>query len=526
MTENNISNELNADKGLKAKSLNLASSIVVGVSSTAPAYSIAATLGWIVTYAAFQSPAIILLGFIPILFIALAYRELNRETPDCGTTFTWATRVFNPWVGWMGGWGLISASVIAMASAAQIAGKYLFLMFDAETFASSTMWVTGAGCIWLAIFTWVSWKGVTVSAKLQYWLLAIETIVLLIFSVVALAKVYGGDAPLTAVQPDISWLNPFAIQNESGNFSMSAVSGGLVLAVFLYWGWDSAVSLNEETNEPNKTPGRAAVISTVILLGLYALSAIACLAYVGADPLQDSDDVLAQIGALVLGTNFDKILIFAVLTSAAASTQTTIMPTARTLLSMAAFKALPKKFANIHPENKTPGYATVMTGIACIIFFAGLAAISDNVLGDATEAVGLLVAFYYGLTGFAGAWHFRRNPGKTIREFLVRILLPLIGGLILLFVFVRTAIDDADPEWGSTSLNLFGWQVGGIFVIAVSSLILGIILMFGFAVVSPDFFKGKTLNRHTPIIVAEHVYAAESRLSVPDAKENTIIPPD
>ncbi len=526
MTDNVKAIELNSEKGLRAKSLNLASSIVVAVSSTAPAYSIAATLGWIVTYAAFQSPAIILLGFIPILFIALAYRELNRETPDCGTTFTWATRVFNPWVGWMGGWGLISASVIAMASAAQIAGKYLFLMFDAEALASSTIWVTSAGCVWLAIFTWVSWKGVAVSAKLQYWLLAIETIVLLIFSVVALAKVYLGNAPLTAVRPDVSWLNPFAIQNESGNFSMSAVSGGLVLAVFLYWGWDSAVSLNEETDEPEKTPGRAAVISTVLLLGLYALSAIACLAYVGSDPLEDSDDVLAQIGALVLGTNFDKILIFAVLTSAAASTQTTIMPTARTLLSMAAFKAIPKKFANIHPVNKTPGYATVATGIACVIFFAGLAAISDNVLGDATEAVGLLVAFYYGLTGFAGAWHFRRNPGKTIREFLVRIMLPLIGGIILLFVFVRTAIDDADPEWGSTSLHIFDWHVGGIFVIAISSLVIGVVLMICFAFVSPDFFRGKTLNRHTPIIIAEHVYATDGGLSVPDAKENTVIPPN
>ena len=525
MTDNINANEVSSDKGLRAKSLNLVSSIVVGVSSTAPGYSIAATLGWIVTYAAFQSPAIILLGFIPILFIALAYRELNRETPDCGTTFTWATRVFNPWVGWMGGWGLISASVIAMASAAQIAGQYLFLMFDADALASSSVWVTIAGCIWLALFTWVSWKGVTVSAKLQYWLLAIETIVLLIFSVVALTKVYMGNAPLTAVRPDISWLNPFAIHNDSGGFSMSAVSGGLVLAVFLYWGWDSAVSLNEETDEPEKTPGRAAVISTVILLGLYALSAIACLAYVGADPLKDSDDVLAQIGALVLGTHFDKMLIFAVLTSAAASTQTTIMPTARTLLSMAAFKAIPKRFASIHPKNQTPGYATIATGIACIIFFAGLAAVSDNVLGDATEAVGLLVAFYYGLTGFAGAWHFRDHPGKTVREFSVRILLPLIGGLILLFVFVRTAIDDANPDWGSTSFNIVGWQVGGIFVIAISSLLLGVFLMFGFAAVSPEFFKGNTLNRHTPIIVAEHVFQAENRLSVPDATENTVIPP-
>jgi len=515
------------EKGLRTKSLNLLSSIVIGVSSTAPGYSIAATLGFIVAYANYQSPAIILLAFIPILCIAFAYRELNRQTPDCGTTFTWATRAFNPWVGWMGGWGLIAAGIISMASVASIAGQYFFLMFG-SSLAESTFWVTFAGCTWIVLLSWVSYKGINMSAKLQQWLLAAEMVVLLWFSAVALYKVYTGQAGPSAVRPSIDWLNPFAVSAGQGGFSFSALSGGLLLAVFLYWGWDTTVSLNEETDEPDKLPGRAAVISTLILLGTYALAAIACLAYASAGPLADSEDVLAQIGAQVLGTNLDKFLIFAVLTSAAATTQTTIMPNARTLLSMGAYDAIPRKFANIHKKNMTPGFATLITATASIAFYAGLTLISENVLGDATEVVGLLVAFYYGLTGFAAAWHFRHNPGSTWRTVSTRVILPLLGGIILLAVFTKTTIDDYNADNSTTVLNIFNHRVGGIFVIAIGTLVLGLVLMFIMARRSPAFFRGHTLNRHTPIIVAEHVYADADRFGVPDATidENTVIPPD
>ena len=46
-------------------------------------------------------PAIILVGFIPMLLVAFGYRELNRAMPDSGTSFTWGARAFGPWIGWL-----------------------------------------------------------------------------------------------------------------------------------------------------------------------------------------------------------------------------------------------------------------------------------------------------------------------------------------------------------------------------------------------------------------------------------------
>ena len=86
-------------KGLRDEAIGLVSSVVIGVSSTAPGYSIAATLGFVVAIVGFQAPIVMVLAFVPMLFIAYAYRELNRVAPDCGTTFTWAAKAFGPRTG-------------------------------------------------------------------------------------------------------------------------------------------------------------------------------------------------------------------------------------------------------------------------------------------------------------------------------------------------------------------------------------------------------------------------------------------
>ena len=111
------------DKGLKGGALGFVSSVVVGVASTAPAYSLAATLGFVViAINGLQAPIITILAFVPMLFISYGYKELNNADPDCGTTFTWGTRAFGPKTGWWGGWGIVAADILVMASLAQVAG--------------------------------------------------------------------------------------------------------------------------------------------------------------------------------------------------------------------------------------------------------------------------------------------------------------------------------------------------------------------------------------------------------------------
>ena len=502
------------EKGLKGGALGLVSSVAIGLASTAPAYSLAATLGIIVAGVGLQAPIITILGFVPMLLIAYAYKELNASDPDCGTTFTWASRAFGPRTGWMGGWGIVVADVIVMANLAQIAGIYGFQLLGLDSLAEDTLWTTVAGVAWIVVMTAICYIGIEISAALQRWLLGVEVVMLVVFSVTALVKVYGSSPPGTAIRISGSWFNPFDVA------STSALTSGILAAVFIYWGWDTAVSVNEETADSTRTPGRAAVISTVLLLVIYALVATSAQSFagVGAQGIglgnpDNSQDVLSGLGGAVFGDQglgwfLTKLLIFMVLTSSAASTQTTILPTARTTFSMAAHQAIPSQFARVHRRHLTPTWSTVGMGIASIAFYVLLTLVSDNVLADSIASVGLGIAFYYGLTGFACVWYYRRVLTRSVRDFVFKGLFPALGGLMLLYFFCYAAFDVyAQPDYGSTSVDLplFG-ETGGVTVIGIGALLVGVVLMLVQWAVRGSWFR----HPDVPVSVADPADAPRS----------------
>ena len=345
------------EKGLRPGALGLVASVVIGVSSTAPAYSVAATIGLVVAILGVHAPAMLIVAFVPMLFVAFAFRELNQVEPDCGTNFTWAVRAFGPRTGWMSGWGLLVACIVVMSSVSQIAARYAFLLVGADGLASSDFWVTVGGVAFIVILTWVCYLGIEISSRLQFVLLAIELVSVCAFAVMALVKVYTGHAMPGGSHPSLAWFNPL-----TGSFS--DLSAAFLLVIFIYWGWDTSLSVNEETKDSTRTPGRAAVIATVMLVVIFAVVTTALIAYAGPEFLAaNTGDVLGAVGASVLGGAAVKILILSVLTSAAASTQTTIMPAARVALSMGAHGALPTRFAKVDPRRQIPGFATIAIGV-------------------------------------------------------------------------------------------------------------------------------------------------------------------
>src|ERR1051325_10570840 len=224
--------EQQLDKGLKSGALGLISTTVIATASVAPAYSIAATLVFVVGVVGLQAPAVAVLAFVPMLLTSIGYSELNKADPDCGTTFTWATRAFGLRSGWAGGWGIVLPDVLVMASLAQVAGQYVFLLFNANGIGSNPAsgWVLLVGVLWIVVMTYICYRGIEVSANFQKALLAIELVMLLVLSITALVKVGNGTAPPGHLTPSWSWFNPFSI----GNFSSFA--SGIILMVFIYWG--------------------------------------------------------------------------------------------------------------------------------------------------------------------------------------------------------------------------------------------------------------------------------------------------
>jgi amino acid transporter len=508
--------EQSTEKGLKTNALGLISTTVMGVASTAPAYSLAATLGFIVAVVGLGAPIVAIIAFIPIVLTSIGYNELNKADPDCGTTFTWGTRAFGPKTGWAGGWAIVAADVLCMASLAQIAGQYVFLLFGDKTIGNNATsgWVLLVGVLWIVAMTYICYRGIEVSAIFQRFLLGVELIMLLVFSVTALIRVGNGHHPATSIHPAWAWFDPFHIS------SFSAFITGLILMLFIYWGWDTAVAVNEESKDPGKTPGRAAVLSTVILLVTYVIVIIAAQAFAGVGTTGTglgntaNPDVLSILGDGVFGGSgvglvFARLLVLMVLSSAAASTQTTILPTARTTLSMATYRAIPKSFAKMHPRYLTPTVSTLVMGGISIVLYVWFNYMSGgSIITDAVTAIGLYIAFYYGLTGFACAWYYRKTLLSSQRNLWMQGILPVLGGLIMYFAGGWSVWADWDFASGNSYTSWLmpfwpHWYIGGVFMIAFMSALLGLIAGIWMRFVSPSFFKKETLTRATPTLVPE-----------------------
>ncbi len=507
--------EESISKGLKGGALGLISSTVMATASVAPAYSLAATLGFVVLAVGLKAPAVAVLAFVPMILTSIGYNELNKADPDCGTTFTWATRAFSPGMGWAGGWAIVAADVLVMASLAQVAGQYIFLLFNANGIGGNPAsgWVLLLGVLWIVAMTYICYRGIEISANMQKALLAIEVVMLLALSVTALVRVGDGNHPAVSLHPSAGWLDPFGLP-------FGAFASGLILMVFIYWGWDTALSVNEETKDPAKTPGRAAMLSTLILLVTYGVVIFAAQSFAGigakgiglANP-NHSGDVLSILGGAVfghgaVGETMSHLLILMVLSSAAASTQTTILPTARTTLSMATYKALPASFAKMHRRHLTPTTSTVVMGGISIVLYAAMNYMSKgNVISDAVTSCGIFIASYYGLTGFACAWYYRRNLTSSMRNLWMQGIFPVLGGLILYFLGGWSLWEDWDVATGNsyTMFTIPGlhWQVGGVFVIVFLTSLIGLIAFIVLRISQPDFFRGLTLTRTTPTLVPD-----------------------
>jgi amino acid transporter len=475
------------DKGLKSGALSYLTNIVIGVASTAPGYSLAVTLGFVTLVAGmgFHAPAVMLVSFVPMLLIAAGFNYMNKADPDCGISFTWVTRAMGPHLGWLTGWAIVAADVVVMATLAYIAGVYTFLLFGLDAAATNTVDITIASVVWIALMTWICWRGIELSARIQYFLLSMEIFTLALFSIVALVKVYTGN-PAGAVDPSLNWLNPFNVPGGT-----TALVDGVLLGVFIYWGWDSGVCVNEESEDSANGPGKAAVMSTVLLLLIYVVVTIAAQAFHGPDFLsKNADDVLSSLGSDVFPSPLDKLLIIAVLTSASASTQTTILPTARATLAMARFDSIPSVFGRIHPRYLTPDVSTIVMGVVSLAWTVFILNISQNVLSDSITGIGFLIAFYYGLTGFACVIYYRREIFKSFKNFMLVGVAPLLGGLMLAGIFIKAF---SDYNTTSTEINYTGGiaGIGTPVAIGVGLLVFGAVLMVFANIVYPKFFKRK-----------------------------------
>ena len=470
-----------AGPALRADTLNLFDSTVVAVSSVAPAYTLAATMAvlFLTGGVAYAGPAVIWISFVPVLFIAISYFHLNRRDPDCGASYAWLSKLIHPTVGWFNGWVQVATSVLFCVSAPIVAGQYTLQLFNewgwiSSSTANSVGTAAVAAAFWLALITFICIWGIRWTTNFQWVLLIIEYVAVIGFSIWGIIKV-AVTHPAGSTGFHFGWLNPFSIG------SIGALSAGLVLGVFFFWGWDTATNLNEESKNSTKTPGHAGIIAMFLLLLVFAINIIAAQMLLPASAWNaHQSTILLYFAQQAAGHWAGYVMLVAVLSSTVATTQTTLLPAARITLSMARDEVFPQVFATIQGKLKTPMVGTLILAFASllgIVLVSNVGSIS-NVFNNLISSIGVLIAFYYGVTGLTCAWSYRKVAFQRTSFFFTGILLPLLGGATLLTVGVIVIVT---AGWSGANADIITLALGVPLVI------------LAWATTKGNFFKQKPI---------------------------------
>lgn len=459
-----VTAEASHGRRLRANAIGLKDAVIVGMASSGPTASIALTLAAIVSAANYGGPIAVLVCALPMFGIALAYRRLNRWDADCGASYTWIGRAITPYLGFIVGWIMLLGYFLGTISDVLPIGPYVLAAF-APGFQNSTFATALSGSIWLVIVTIIAYIGIRVTARFQWVLATIEYLTIVVFAVVGLVAVFSGNAKSAS----FSW-NWFSWSGIGGT---SGLVGGILIAVYMFSGWDTSIYVNEETQQSRVNPGRAVLISVATLTFMYAFFTFA---YQGAVKrgalLAHGSNALFYIVKQLAGSPWDKVMIVAVLFSVIGATQTALVSGARIAFAMGGDGTLPKALGRTHPVHRTPAVATLLfAGLALIVLWVYVLGSSSvqGAFGKVISSVGLMFALFYAATGAGMAVYYRKLAVRSVRGFVELMIVPGLSAAFLLWVAVKSV--PGLGGWGSSVMTLAYVMIGiGVVLMVIARL--------------------------------------------------------
>ncbi|MFB7515523.1 APC family permease [Streptomyces sp. NPDC056144] len=415
-------------RGLQPNVLGTFDTIVMAVAGSAPAYSLTATTAVLFGAVGYAGPAALLYCAIPMLGIVLAYARLGRIDVNAGAGYSWVGRTLHPFLGFLSGWALVFAATVFMVAGSLPAGSLTLSLVDPDL-AENTPLAAAVGAGWFLMMLLVVLGGARLTVRAQLVMSGVEMTVLVGF--VLAAVLHRGSA--TAF--DWSW---FGFDGFAGPQGFAA---GALIAAFYYWGWDVTSNLSEETRNSRRTAGLAALVGVGFVFVLFEAFTVAVNVLLSEEEIRTAGpNVLAVLGEEIWPGVGGKLLVVAVVLSTVATLETTLLQVTRSLFAMGRDRTLPAALGRVHRRWNTPWVAIATVGVAAAVMFlaAGAAESVQRILSDAVAAIGLQIAFYYGLAGIAAVVAYKSLLLRSVGNFLLGGLWPLLGSAFMLWCFYES----------------------------------------------------------------------------------------
>jgi len=423
---------MNKDQhSLKGDSLGLVESMVMGVAGTAPAFSIAATTGALLLAVGSHAIASLLYCGLIMFGITLAFFHLNKVNPNAGAAYTWVSDVFHPILGFFAGWSLLVAAAVFMVSGTVPAATATLALISPDNINDPpTVALVAAG--WLILVSLIVIKGIKLSSYFQVTLTMLEVGMLAIIIFGVLYQFYSNP------------IQPFSFSELSVNaFTAETFATGALMSLFFFWGWDVTVNLSEETKDSTDNPGKGAVGAMIIVMILFLSFIVAAQFALTEQQIEESGtNIIFVLAEKIFPRPWSYMAIIAVMLSTIGTLETTILQFTRTMFAKGRDKVLNPRYAILHPRWKTPWFSTLVIlffGLLLLFASAFLPSVNEIIIVS-VKAIGFQIAFYYGLTGFACAWHFRHIAIRNFKEFLFVFCWPALSACFMVFIAIYSAM--------------------------------------------------------------------------------------
>ena len=416
-------------RGLRANALRARDVVVMSLASSGPTQSIAVTLAAMLATVGYASFLPVLICFIPMLGIAIGYQRLNAWQPSAGATYSWVGRAVNPHAGFFAGWIMLMYYTIGTTSLTIPLGTYT-LSFFSNAAANNKYYVALVGTAFNLIVLVVAAFGIKLSARFQWGWAIFEYGLLIGFTIAAVIGIYGGHLTHT-VHVTSSW---FTVSGAGG---FTALISGVLLAIFLYSGWDTAAYVGEEAR--GKQAGPAAITSVALLFVIYSVTMLAFQGIAPNHVMQaNAANILAFVGQRIGGSFWKNVMIVAVLGGTLASLQAAIVSSSRISFAMGRDRVFPRWFGAVSEKHRTPWNATILLGLLNVVFLWGSTLIGSigRALNDIVSTLGLMAAIFYLLTAGTAVWYYRRSILANAGNLILGGILPGLGAAFMAFVII------------------------------------------------------------------------------------------
>ncbi len=415
---------MNNKTKLAADSLGIGESITMGVAGAAPAFSISVVTATLLASVNTLAPASILYCGLIMFGITLAFIHLNKVMVNAGASYAWVSQIFGRNLGFFVGWAILVSSAVFMVSGS-IPAATATLLLVAPHKVGNLNWVTSVAGLWLTVISAIVFKGVKSASYAQVLMTVIEIFILLAIIVAGFVQY----AALPAHAFSFSWFS-------LGGFTPSSFATGALTAIFLYWGWDVTLNLNEETKNARHAPGQGAFWSVLVIILLFVSFIVMAL-------LVLSDREIQQAGTNVIFAIADKLFprpwgylaVLAIIVSTVGTLETTILQFTRTLFAKGRDGVLHSRYAILHRSRNTPWVAILFIWLfgLLFLFLSSYFSTVNLMIQDSVKAIGFQVAFYYSLTGFASAWYYHAR-WESLSDLIGCVLWPMMSALFLVFI--------------------------------------------------------------------------------------------